>query len=134
MAMNRINTIKEYYCEILERVELLLLNSTIEYVEKSSEVTDGGLYFWVQVDAMNNAYRMALVEEYLILVTRMRLDLEDNASKELATFDHSCNIVLTYLKQETLICEGTKEEILKSIKRQLDIQYFLLLLPVENVK
>lgn len=132
MAVNRISTIKQYYSEFLERFELLIQNSSLVYVENSSEVIDGGMYSWGHSDVLNETYRMALVEEYLIIVTRMRLDLEDKASKELATFDHSCNIVLTYLKQETLLIESTKNEVMDAIKRQLAIQYFLLLLPVEN--
>lgn len=92
------------------------------------------MYAWGQVDVLKDAYRMALIEEYLILVTRMRLDLEEKDSKALASFDHSCNIVLTYLKQETFVYESTTDDVLKTIEKELAIQYFLMNMPVENLK
>lgn len=41
MAVDTRNVIKGIYHEILERIELLLLNSSLEYVEHSSEVIEG---------------------------------------------------------------------------------------------
>lgn len=134
MAVDTRKGIKGIYQEILERIELLLLNSSLEHVEHSSEVIEGGVYAWGQADVLKDAYRMALIEEYLILVTRMRLDLEEKDSKALASFDHSCNIVLTYLKQETFVYENTTDDVLKTIEKELAIQYFLMNMPVENLK
>ena len=120
--------IKLDYAEISERIEWLLgVNSRLVLVENSPEALGGGIYKWDEVSAAGSFAKNALIEDYMILVTRMRMDLEEqNNLCQMNSFDHSCKTVLHYLKQDTYVWESSPQAVLKSVERELMLQYCIL--------
>lgn len=120
--------IQEDYREIYERIELLLgLQSRLVLVEHSTGIIEGGIYMWDKTSRADAGLRDTLIEDYMTLVTRMRLDFEDkNNPCHISSFDHSCRTVLNYLKQDTYVWERSPEEVLRSVKRELIVQYCIL--------
>ena len=130
MHMSDNQEIQEDYREIYERIKTLIgLHSRLVMVEDSSEVIEGGIYMWDKAGrAADAAIRDTLIEDYMTLVTRMRLDFEDKDNQcHISSFDHSCRAVLNYLKQDTYVWESSPEGVLKSVHRELVIQYCILI-------
>jgi hypothetical protein len=133
MNVSENHEIKEEYREIYERIKLLIgLNSRLVIVENSSEVIEGGIYMWDKTYRTDTVVRDTLIEDYMTLVTRMRLDFEDMDNQcHINSFDHSCRAVLNYLKQDTYVWENSPEGVLKSVYRELVVQYCIL---IQSVK
>lgn len=123
-----IQGIQEDYREISERIKRLIgVSSRLVLVENSSEMIEGGIYMWDKVVRAGDGVREALIEDYMTLVTRMRLDFEDKDNHcHINSFDHSCKTVLNYLKQDTYVWENSLEGVLKSVQRELTVQYCIL--------
>ena len=86
-----------------------------------------GIYMWDEATRAHTIAKAVLIEDYMILVTRMRLDLEDRQQPyQMNSFDHSCQTVLHYLKQDTYVWEASPQAVLRSVQRELDLQYCIL--------
>ncbi|WP_340025391.1 hypothetical protein MHI24_09540 [Paenibacillus sp. FSL K6-1096] len=126
-------TIKLNYLEISERIEWLLgMNSRLVRVENASETLKDSIYMWDEATRVHTLAKAALIEDYMNLVTRVRLDLEDQQHPyQMNSFDHSCKTVLHYLKQDTYVWEASPQAVLRSVQRELDLQYCILTQSVE---
>lgn len=128
MRVNENREIEAYYREIYTRIERLInVDSRIAAVEHSCEFITGGIYLWDKTVRADSSIRDALVEDYMTLVTTMRLDFEENNNQShINSFDHSCRTVLNYLKQDTYVWENSTAGVLKSVQRELIVQYCIL--------
>lgn len=125
--MNTNLILKNKYRYIEEQSRILIKDySQLTYVEDSSEVVEGGMFIWSEISPEAQQFRKVLIDNYLRLAAVDRSLLEECGSPYLGQYEHSFNLILSYIKQDTLLWESSIEEVLETVQKELALMYVIV--------
>lgn len=123
--MKKIITLVQAFKDLEERInDFINDDSCIEYVEGSEEVVAGGAYAWSKLKPVAISRQEHIDADYMELAEKVRTVLKKDDSPNIEKFEHSYELVLNYIRQDTLLWVPGIKSVLNEIKYELDIQQF----------
>lgn len=117
-----------YYREIEEKIHFLVKElSSIKYLQGSSDVVNDGAYEWEALCPEGKTVQQELYKDYVFVIGLVREQLEQIESPYLRQYMNSCDFVLDIIQQNTVLFSAKIQDVADEIKRQIDIQRFLVL-------
>ncbi|KUP25818.1 hypothetical protein [Paenibacillus sp. DMB5] len=106
--------------------EFIREDSSIEYVEGSDEVVDGGAFAWSKLDPSEVNKQNLIHDEYIDLSNKVREILNNENSPHKERFEQSYELVVSYIRQDTLLWVPGLVNVINDIKVQLNLQKFFI--------
>jgi len=105
---------------ILILIKAFMKESSMTYIEGSSEIVESGAYEWLPLTPGQTLDQAEICEQYTIILqetTHLKLDGE-----LLKQFNESGERVLSFLRQDSIVWQSTGPEVYEEIVRELDAQ------------
>lgn len=123
--MKKLLTLVQAFKDLEERINAFISDdSSIEYVEGSEEVVVGGAYAWSKLKPVAISKQEHIDADYVELAEKVRTELKKDNSPNIEKFERSYELVLNYIRQDTLLWVPGLKNVLNEIKFELDIQQF----------
>lgn len=122
-VVNFVQTFKDLEVRITEFINE---DSSLEYVEGSKEVVDGGAYAWSKLKPAEISKQDHIDFDYIELAEEVRIVLENEHSPHIEKFERSFELVLNYIRQDTLLWVPGLKNVIEDIKSELDLQQFFM--------
>lgn len=120
-------TLLEAFKGLEERINAFINDdSSIDYVEGSKEVVDGGAYAWSKLKPAEIIRQDHIYADYEGLAERVRVILKHDNSPNIERFERSYELVINYIRQDTLLWIPGLKNVLESIKTELNLQQFIV--------
>lgn len=108
---------------ILILIKAFMKDSSMTYIEGSSEIVESGAYEWMPLTSGQKLDQKAICDQYaLILDETIHLKLD---GKLLDRFNESGERVMSFLRQDSIVWQSTGpdvyDEIVKELDRQLEL-------------
>lgn len=117
-----------YYREIEGKIHFLVKElSSIKYLQGSSDVVSDGAYEWEALCPEGKTVQQELYKDYVFVIGLVREQLEQIESPYLGQYINSCDFVLDIIQQDTILFSDKIQDVADEIKRQIDVQRFLVL-------
>jgi hypothetical protein len=124
--LNVISLIQDFK-ELEERInQFIKEDSSLEYLEGSKEVVDGGAFAWSKLKLAESIKQDNIDADYMDLAEKVRAIMKVDSSPDIEKFESSYELVLNYIRQDTLLWVPGLKSVLDSIKSELDLQQLFL--------
>lgn len=121
--MGVLSTIMQSYNELEEQLGYFIQNnSSIEAVEGPDTYPYGEVRVWSRLQPNQAHMQKQVLADYLSLTALCSQILVNVKSGHYPEFERSTEIVLDYIRQNTLLPEGTLQDIFNEIRREMDLQ------------
>ncbi|KGE18502.1 hypothetical protein [Paenibacillus wynnii] len=121
--MRKLLTLVQAFKGLEDRINAFINDdSCIEYVEGSEEVVAGGAYAWSKLKPAVINKQEHIDADYMELADRVRTVLRKDNSPNIEKFERSYELVLNYIRQDTLLWVPGLKSVLNEIKFELDLQ------------
>lgn len=108
----------------LQMKEFILKDSSLQYLEGSTEVIEGGARFWLPLLPQDVITQDVLCESYRLFVNAI-MDRGSDHHKIVEEFKCSAARVLHFLEQKDIVMESTLDEIFDEVNDELNKQMLL---------
>lgn len=120
--------INRLFNEVEEQLGFFICNnSAIENTEISGELVTKVQYTWVKLKPNEAHMQTCVLSDYQRLVGLCTLMLKNVNSKYISRFEQSSEIVLAFIRQNTLILFRSLEEVFEQIQQELNIQRSIII-------
>lgn len=105
---------------ILILIKAFMKDSSMTYIEGSSEIVESGAYEWLPLTPGQTIDQTEICERYTVILdetTHLKLDGE-----LLDRFNESGQRVLSFLRQDSIVWQSSGPEVYEEIVKELDTQ------------
>lgn len=118
--MNDNEILRKKLQAILILIKAFMKDSSMTYIEGSSEIVESGAYEWLPLEPGQKIDQKEICEQYIGILrdaTHLKLDGEP-----LNQFNESGKRVLSFLKQDSIVWQRTGSEVYDEIVEELGMQ------------
>lgn len=126
--MKNVEELKKDYQMIEERImRFITEHSAVVYAVDSGDIVEGGIFTWAALSSDDRILQAQLRLDYISVSELARQRLEHIHSRYIADFDRSREMVLRYIRQDSILLKIlTLEATAEVAKNELYLQKFLL--------
>ncbi|MDF9839467.1 MULTISPECIES: hypothetical protein [unclassified Paenibacillus] len=126
--MKHVEELKKKYQVLEERISKFITeHSGVVYVKNSGDIAEGRIFTWAVISSDDKVLQAQLRLDYVTISELARQRLEQIHSRYIADFDRSREIVLSYIRQDSMLLKILSLEAAAEVaKNEMRLQKFLL--------